>query len=81
MGSSEMTPEQLGEDMSRDMSKTPRPCKACGIDWTPEGWNFYDLCESCFPEFNAQKMNSRFTGEPGHESVDAWVAEKSGRDG
>lgn len=36
------------------------PCRRCGADWTPTGWNFHDLCELCFAEFDHQKMQGRW---------------------
>ena len=41
-------------------------CRACGQSFAPgEGqWIFYNLCDGCFAEFDAQKMRGRFRGSP-----------------
>jgi hypothetical protein len=61
--------------------KGPRPCLRCGTAWTPSVWNFYELCETCFAEFDAQKMAGRLgdivkhpQAQPWFESSEDWMA-------
>lgn len=54
-------------------------CAGCGTASTVEGMCFYDLCDTCFPAFDAWKMKRRFregvvTFES--ESVAEWLKEK-----
>ena len=80
------TLDEFTDDMRRDMSKTPRPCRSCGETWTPKSWNFYDLCERCFEEFDYQKMKGRFQflhedydeskRKPWFESSAQWIESK-----
>ena len=39
-------------------------CIRCGAFFTPQmgQWIFYKLCDSCFNEFDTQKMRGRFRG-------------------
>ena len=60
--------ELVGELANADASfaKDDRSfdCRLCGNRSTPSEnqWIFYNLCDDCFGEFNAQKMRGRFRG-------------------
>lgn len=55
------TTTEMAANMSRHFGhRDPRPCRRCQKEWTPGDWNFYDLCDACFTEFNIQKMNGRY---------------------
>ena len=75
-----ITITELAESMKRnDGPPVPRPCRACKKEWTPGVWNFYDLCDECFAEFDSQKMRGRFSSLGGgeqlayFESADEWI--------
>ena len=34
-------------------------CRCCGEKYKRGGWNFYDLCNPCFIQFDVQKMRGR----------------------
>ncbi len=50
-------------------------CRRCKTLWTPGAWNLYDLCDSCFDEYNAQKMRGRLGGGDVayYESCNEWI--------
>lgn len=75
-----ITIRELAESMKRnDGRREPRPCRCCKKEWTPADWNFYDLCDECFSEFDTQKMRGRFSSLNGQEqiayfeSADEWI--------
>lgn len=35
-------------------------CKQCKVKYKRGDWNFYNLCDSCFKEFDRKKMEERF---------------------
>lgn len=35
-------------------------CKNCGKEYIRDVWNFYDLCDPCFSEFDRQKTKERW---------------------
>ena len=92
---SDKTMEHLGNDKEKvqqeavrglqsALSDNPAPfdCRRCGTRFQPKSrqWIFYDLCDTCFAEFDKQKMhgrvelliNKRKTAY--FEDVDAWMA-------
>jgi hypothetical protein len=92
---SDKTLEYLGNDMEkvkREAARgllsmlsdkpTPFDCRLCGTRFRPKArqWIFYDFCDTCFAEFDEQKMhgrielliNNRKTAY--FEDVDAWMA-------
>jgi hypothetical protein len=92
---SDETMESLGTDKEKVqqdalrglqsiLAKHPKPfnCRRCGTRFQPKPrqWIFYKLCDSCFDEFDAQKMHSRIetllnTRKIAYfEDVDAWIA-------
>lgn len=80
-GQTLMTDEFL-EEVARSFSgQEPRPCRGCGKDWTPSGWNFYGLCNTCFPRWDAVRFMSPAPGvkymvTPGYySSCDQWIAD------
>lgn len=36
-------------------------CKKCGAWFIRGDWNFYNLCDTCFSEFDKDKMKERMT--------------------
>lgn len=51
-------------------------CRKCQQPSRVTGWCFYELCEACFREFDAQKMAGRFgKTETYYDHVDAWIAD------
>jgi hypothetical protein len=38
-------------------------CVCCNRKYRIEWYNYYDLCDYCFIQFDNQKMNGRFGGE------------------
>lgn len=82
----EMPINELVQNIFRNFEEQrskPRPCRRCGVLWTPGTWNFHDLCDPCFVLFDTQKMKGRFSSLPGipssdekkeyFESVDKWL--------
>ena len=55
-------------------------CRKCLKKYIIKGWNFYNLCDSCFVAFDSQKMQGRFGKYLGgqenlkwFEDVDEWL--------
>lgn len=74
--------DEFLEEVARSFSgQEPRPCRGCGKDWTPSGWNFYGLCNTCFPRWDAVRFMSPAPGvkymvTPGYySSCDQWIAD------
>jgi hypothetical protein len=69
-------------NLYRDMEKPREPavCRCCGDTWVPKGWNFHGLCNTCFSEFDKQKMAGRLAALEGRgeyfESVGDWIANR-----
>lgn len=65
------------------MSEQPKQppvltCQRCAIKYSMGMWDFYRLCDSCFTEFDDQKMSGRrslINGGKGErfESVTRWI--------
>ena len=92
---SDKTIEYLGNDKEKvklqalrglqsALSDNPAPfnCRRCDIRFQPKPrqWIFYDLCDTCFEAFDAQKMHGRIEllinkrKTAYFEDVDAWIA-------
>ncbi len=68
----------------KNLSDNPEPfnCIKCGINFQPKPWQwiFYRLCDSCFKEFDTQKMLGRYETlkrknrhVKHYEDVDEWL--------
>ena len=60
----ELANELANADASFAKGDRSFDCRLCGKHFVPSEhqWIFYNLCDSCFDEFNAQKMHGRFRG-------------------
>lgn len=74
--------KELFEEVERAFSdQEPRPCRGCQQNWTPTGWNFYGLCDQCFPRWNAVRVrlpctDAEYTITPGYySSCSQWIAD------
>lgn len=66
----------LLQDLERNADSNPGDkliCKACGHTFIRGGMCFYGICDDCFIRFDTQKMQARFGGVKGTESVDEWI--------
>ena len=69
-----MTGELLNDFMQQLSGEVERPCQRCQKIWIPHGWNFYNLCNECFGEFDSQKMSGRLSGQSDYyENVQDWI--------
>src|SRR5713226_6264702 len=85
LGNDKMKVEQQavhGLQSALSDNPTPFDCRRCGARFQPKPhqWIFYDLCETCFKDFDAQKMLGRVEllikkrNTAYFEDVDAWMA-------
>lgn len=67
--------------VGRALGDRQRVCRLCNSPWTAGDWNFYNLCPTCFEQFDRQKMQGRSPTigpllKPGvdyFEDADAWI--------
>ncbi|SRR5712692_5019019 len=79
----EKVEQQAVRGLQSVLSDKPSPfdCHRCGTRFQPKPrqWIFYDLCDGCFDEFDAQKMHGRVEllinkrKIAYFEDVDAWL--------
>lgn len=79
--------EEFRERFVRNAEGGEQTCRSCQKKWTPSGWNFWGLCDECFPRWNAVRVMlppqeydtyTHVTPEKGYyTSCDEWLKDGS----
>ena len=53
---------EMRDCMKNNNDRGKQKCRLCDTEYTPDTWNFYGLCNGCFPQFDKYRISEGAQG-------------------